>query len=112
MRLYYVTLNTVEEARHLGRTLLEQRLAVCVNWFPITCLYRWQGEIVEEPEVVMVIKTQAGYFTAIAEVIQAQLPYTQFTAEIVPSAVNPAFLTWLGAEIPVKERDESDWHSA
>jgi uncharacterized protein involved in tolerance to divalent cations len=43
MHLYYVTLNTVDEARQIGRALLEQQIAVCTNWFPITCAYRWQG---------------------------------------------------------------------
>ncbi len=54
MKLYYITLNNTDEARQIGRALLEQKLAVCVNWFPITCAYVWQGEISEEPEVVLI----------------------------------------------------------
>ena len=42
MRIYYITLNTPEEASRISRALLEQRLAVCTNWFPITCAYRWE----------------------------------------------------------------------
>lgn len=45
MKLYYITLNNADEARQIGRALLEQKLAVCVNWFPITCAYIWKGEI-------------------------------------------------------------------
>ena len=61
MKLYYITLSNSDEARQLGRVLLEQKLAVCINWFPITCAYRWKREIVEEPEVVLIVKTQLGY---------------------------------------------------
>jgi periplasmic divalent cation tolerance protein len=61
MKLYYITLNTTEEARQIGRSLLEKQLAVCVNWFPITCAYRWQGEIQEDGEVVLIVKTREGY---------------------------------------------------
>ncbi|WP_293097987.1 divalent cation tolerance protein CutA [Moorena sp. SIOASIH] len=57
MKLYYVTLNTTEEASKISKALLEQKLAVCTNWFPITCAYSWEGKIVEEPETVLIIKT-------------------------------------------------------
>ncbi|MCP6757998.1 MAG: divalent-cation tolerance protein CutA [Fischerella sp. CENA71] len=61
MKLYYITLNNTDEARQIDRALLEHKLAVCVNWFPITCAYIWQGKITEEPEVALIVKTQAGY---------------------------------------------------
>ncbi len=102
MKLYYVTLNNIEEARQIGRTLLERKLAVCVNWFPITCAYSWQGEITEEPEVVLIIKTQDGYALEIEKVIQEYITYTNFIAEISPVAVNQGFLNWLNAEVPTR----------
>jgi len=40
MRFYYITLNTADEARQISRAQMEQKLAVCTNWFPITCAYR------------------------------------------------------------------------
>lgn len=101
MKLYYVTLNTSEEARQIGHALLEQKLAVCVNWFPITCVYRWQGDIVEEPETVLIVKTQSGYREAIGQVIREHISYTNFIAEISPDSVNQGFLDWLNAEVPV-----------
>ncbi len=36
MTFIFVTLNTAHEARAIGRSLLERRLANCVNFFPIT----------------------------------------------------------------------------
>ncbi|MBD1848826.1 divalent cation tolerance protein CutA [Cyanobacteria bacterium FACHB-502] len=39
MKLHYITLKTTEEARQIGNALLEQKLAVCLNWFPTTCAY-------------------------------------------------------------------------
>lgn len=103
MKLYYVTLNTVDEARQIGRSLLEQQLAVCVNWFPITCAYRWEGGITEEPEVVLMIKTQSGLQTEIEQAIRDRISYTNFIAEISPSHVNEGFLGWLNREIPNQE---------
>ncbi|MBR8836455.1 MAG: divalent-cation tolerance protein CutA [Stigonema ocellatum SAG 48.90 = DSM 106950] len=101
MKLYYVTLNSSEEARQIGRALLEKKLAVCVNWFPITCAYRWQGEIVEEPEVVLIVKSIAGYGADIEKEIRQYISYTNVIAEISPTGVNQGFLDWLNAEISV-----------
>src|ERR1700740_2355649 len=99
MRIYYITLNTDDEARRISRALLEQQLAVCTNWFPITCAYRWEGKIVEEPETVLLIKTQAGYRGAIEQVIRQRINYTNLIAEIVPESTNESFLKWLNAEV-------------
>ena len=101
MKLYYITLNNSDEARHIGRALLEQKLAVCVNWFPITCAYIWKGEITEEPEVVLIVKTQSGYREQIEEVILQHITYTYFIAEISPTEINKGFLEWLNAEVPL-----------
>lgn len=100
MKLYYVTLNTAEEAHQISQSLLSQQLAVCTNWFPITCAYRWEGKIREEPETVLMIKTQSGYREAIEQVIRQHISYTNFMAEISPESVNADFLKWLNAEVP------------
>jgi len=100
MRICYITLNTDDEARRISRALLEQQLAVCTNWFPITCAYRWEGKIVEEPETVLLVKTQAGYRSAIEEVVHRYITYTNLMAESAPESVNESFAKWLRAEVP------------
>ncbi len=105
MNLYYVTLNTAEEAHQISQALLEQKLAVCTNWFPITCAYCWEGKIVSEPETVLIIKTQSGYRAEISQVISSQINYTNFVAEISVESVNEGFLSWLNAEVSPKLPD-------
>ena len=102
MKLYYITLNTSEEASRISKTLLEQQLAVCTNWFPITCAYRWEGKIIEEPETVLIVKTQAGYREVIEQVIRQHITYTTFVAELSAESVNEDFLNWLNAEVSIK----------
>jgi periplasmic divalent cation tolerance protein len=101
MRIYYVTLNTADEARQISRVLLEKQLAVCTNWFPITCAYRWEGKTAEEAETVLLIKTQSGYRSMIEQVIRDHINYTNFIAELAPESVNEGYLKWLNAEVPV-----------
>ena len=109
MRIYYVTLNTADEARQISRALLEQQLAVCTNWFPITCAYRWEERLVEEAETVLLVKTQAGYRGPVEKIIRQHVSYTNFIGEIAPESVNESFLKWLNTEVPLTPgRDASE----
>ncbi len=100
MKMYYITLNNEDEARAIGYALLERSLAVCVNWFPITCAYRWQGEIRSESEIVLIAKTQDGKRDVIESVIAEHVSYTNLIAEIDVHSVNHRFLSWLDSELP------------
>ncbi len=100
MKIFYVTLNTVEEARQIARALLEPRVAVCCNWFPITCAYRWGDEIKEEPEIVLLVKTQDGRREAVEQAVAGVASYVNCIAEIAPASVNAAFLDWLDRDAP------------
>ena len=56
----YATFATDEEARRIGRAVVEERLAACVNVLgPCHSIYRWQGKIEEAGEVAALFKTAA-----------------------------------------------------
>ena len=55
----------------------------------------------EEPETVLLVKTQAGYRIAVEQVIHQHINYTNLIAEIAPESVNESFLKWLNDEVPV-----------
>lgn len=107
MQIFYVTLNTAEEAQQISHKLLAQKLALCTNWFPITCAYYWQGEIKEEPEFVLIIKTQLHYREDIEQVINEHISYTNCVAEISVQSVNEGFLKWLNAEVPPRSSERA-----
>jgi len=54
---------------------------------------------VEEPETVLLIKTQPGHRGAIEAVITQHIHYTNLIAELEPASVNASFLKWLGEEV-------------
>ncbi|MBI3453797.1 MAG: divalent-cation tolerance protein CutA [Rhodospirillales bacterium] len=59
-RTLYVTVGNIEEARRIGRALVEARLVACANLIPgVESVYWWQGEIAEDREVVLIAKTRA-----------------------------------------------------
>ena len=54
----YVLFANAEEAERIGRTVVEERLAACINIFgPVRSIYRWQGSIETADEVAAILKT-------------------------------------------------------
>lgn len=95
VKIIYVTLNNNEEAREIGRYILEKNLANCVNFFPITCIYNYKNEITEEPEVVLIIKTVEGKYKEIEKIIKQNISYDNFIGEINIDQINSNFGSWL-----------------
>jgi periplasmic divalent cation tolerance protein len=86
-----------ESAETIATTLVEERLAACVNLVPdLTSLYRWQGELHREPECLLLIKTTAARFEALRARLRALHPYE--LPEIIGLPIShgdPAYLQWL-----------------
>lgn len=74
-----VVLTTIaarEDAIALARTLVNERLAACVNVLPqMTSVYRWKGAIEEEPEHQVVIKTASDRLSALQARLRQLHPY-------------------------------------
>ena len=89
-----------EAALTLARTLVEQRLAACVNVLPeCTSVYRWQGAIETAAETPLLIMAPAGRYAALEQAIRQLHPYQ--LPEIVALPVDaglPAYLAWVAAE--------------
>jgi len=53
----YAVFANAEEAEHIGRTVVEERLAACINILgPVRSIYRWKGEIESADEVAAIFK--------------------------------------------------------
>ena len=89
-----------QTAQALAQTLVEQRLAACVNLLPaMRSVYRWQEQIEQAEEIQLVIKTCADRLDALSAAISLLHPYE--LPEIVaisPSAGLPAYLDWIRAQ--------------
>lgn len=58
LRLVYITTKDKQEAKSIGKTLVKERLAACVNIVEgMESIYRWEGEIVEDTETILIAKT-------------------------------------------------------
>ncbi len=78
-RIVLTTTGSQEEAAKIGRHLVEQRIAACVNIIPqITSIYRWQDKVEEAREWLLIVKTTAAAFgqvrAAIVEIHSYEVP--------------------------------------
>lgn len=64
-----------EAAADIAETLVEERLAACVNRLGCHSTYRWEGEIHEEPEVVLLAKTTTEGYDDLRERVLALHPH-------------------------------------
>lgn len=92
-----------DSAEALARTVVERRLAACVNIMaPCTSVYRWQGEVETTTEVPVFMKTSRSRYPALEAAIRAQHPYELPEIVAVPVALGlPAYLAWVDAETSV-----------
>ncbi|MBL6457784.1 divalent-cation tolerance protein CutA [Belnapia sp. T6] len=97
----YVTAADAAEARRLGRALVEERLAACANLLPgHTAIYRWEGELREETEAALVLKTTGSHFEALRARIRAMHSYSLPSILALPAAAGDAeFMDWVRAEV-------------
>jgi periplasmic divalent cation tolerance protein len=65
-----------ETAQLLAKSLVEQRLAACVNILPqATSVYEWQGKLELSSESVLLIKSTQDNYTAVEKALRALHPY-------------------------------------
>lgn len=93
----FITASKEEEAAAIARELVERKLAGCVNILPnIRSIYRWEGAIEDEGEVLMIIKTQRGLFEQLRTKVKEMHSYS--VPEIIALPIvegSPEYLAWL-----------------
>jgi len=85
------------DAIALGRTLVEEGLAACVNVLPpMESVYRWQGSVHQDAERQLVIKTRAERLGALQVRLKILHPYEVPEFLVLPvSAGSPTYLDWV-----------------
>ena len=109
-QLVYMTAGSLAEARQIGQLLVTERLAACVNIIEgMHSIYRWEGELQQDREVVVIAKTTRERLPALTEAVKACHSYD--CPCIVSWAIdggNPAFLEWIGREVQTDDAAPTD----
>jgi periplasmic divalent cation tolerance protein len=91
----YTTFPSKEQAVTVARTLLDRQVVGCVNIYPITSMYRWEGEVKEDAEVGLWCKTVASKALLVCDLLRELHSYQVPCIATVPVLVNEPFAAWL-----------------
>jgi periplasmic divalent cation tolerance protein len=95
-----------EEAERIARTLVEKKLAACVNILPaVRSIYRWKGAIEDDQETLLLIKSSRALFGELRAEIQKLHSYEIPEAIAIPIVDGlERYLEWM-ADVLRNERD-------
>ncbi len=93
-----------QEAESLAHLLLDERLVACINLIAVESVYRWDGAVCTDPEMLMVLKTASDRVDAVTKKIQEIHPYELPEIIVLPvTGGSPEYLAWVFDETRVQE---------
>ena len=97
----YTALGKQGDARKVAKTILEKRLAACVQILgPLQSMYWWGGEIADDEEWLCVMKTRADRYSQLEKALRAIHSYEEPEILAVPVIEgSPGYLAWMDQEL-------------
>src|SRR5579862_277043 len=96
----YATTADADEARRIGRQVVEEQLAACANILPgVTSIFRWQGKLEEAGEAAQILKTTEEKLEPLIARVKSLHSYECPCIEALPVVEgNRDFLAWVVRE--------------
>jgi len=93
----YMTTSSDQEAKMIGKQLVEKRLAACVNILPqMESFYWWEGKVDNSNECVLIAKTTKARVQSLTAVVKALHSYDCPCVVTLPiDQGNPDYMNWL-----------------
>jgi periplasmic divalent cation tolerance protein len=106
----YVTAGSAQEADHLAQALVGEKLAACVNRIKsIQSVYRWQGQVEQNEEELLIIKTRKELFPALEKRVRELHSYSVPEIIAVPLVAGSAgYLGWLQEQVAASPPPKED----
>jgi periplasmic divalent cation tolerance protein len=104
VRIVLTTIDNADAAARLARTLVELRLAACVNLVDTASVYRWQGKVESAEEILLVIKTSTERISELKDRLPQLHPYDVPELIVLPVTDGAAsYLAWVLAACGARE---------
>jgi periplasmic divalent cation tolerance protein len=101
MLIVFTTFANADDAARVVRTLVDERLIACANLVPgVRSIYRWEGKVADQAEVMAVLKTRKQDWTALISRLHELHSYqTPECIAVRIAAGAPAYMAWLEAAL-------------
>lgn len=97
--LVLTTVGTRADAERLARSMVEQRLAACAQISAVDSVYRWDGQLQQEAELRLLLKTTAAAYPALEAALRREHPYTlPAIVALACAQAEPEFAAWVAQE--------------
>jgi periplasmic divalent cation tolerance protein len=94
--MVYMTAGDEEEARRIVHHLVETGLVACGNIFPIRSIYRWKGDVQEEAEAAVIMKTRSELVEMVIQEVRRLHSYeVPCVVSYAMEAGLPSYLSWI-----------------
>jgi len=90
----YTAVPDEETAERMARDLVEERVAACVNYHAVSSVYRWEGDVVEEDEYALGVKTALPYDEVRGKIEEVH-PYDLPAVLRAETEANEAYDEWV-----------------
>jgi periplasmic divalent cation tolerance protein len=97
----YITTSSPDEARLIGRALVDERLAACANIIPgMESVYRWKGQIQQDKETILIAKTNCDSLHALESRVKQLHSYDVPCIVGIPiEKGNQQYYDWLAEQL-------------
>lgn len=100
MVFIYTTCETSEEAKRLGKLILDKKLGACVDYWPIGSMYQWEGSLKHVSQVMLSIATFENKLEDVNDLISNHHSYSvPMIAGVDVRRINRAYREWMMQEI-------------
>lgn len=106
--LAYITAADKEEARHLGKVLIQEKLVACINIIEnMESMFFWDGSFQNESEVIVIAKTKATLVDDLISKVKESHSYDCPCVVTLPiQNGNPDFLNWISVETQQRRENQ------
>lgn len=95
MIILYVTHKNEQSAKIIINHLMKKKLIACANIFPIKSVYEWKSKIVNEKEIVTLLKTSSKLYSTVEKEIKKIHPYKIPCIIKIDAKANKDYETWI-----------------
>jgi len=101
LTIIYSPFDNMDNAKKVANQLVTNKLAACANIIPsVTSIYNWQGEVCEDSEVILLVKTSTANASDVKAYIEEHHPYdTPCVLQLNVEDTNKKYLEWMWNEI-------------
>lgn len=100
MVFIYTTCATEEEAKYLGKLIIDNKLGACVDFWPVSSMYNWENKFVEKFQIMMMISTFESKIETINDLISKHHSYSiPLIGGVDVRRINRAYREWMMNEV-------------